>query len=898
MNLNDEKNVAEQVEGKKSEDLSQPIDAKNTSDSVKPVENKPRPIKSKKLAEISVETPNLETLNVDQELEEVKPAVVKNLKFKFDLNKGLTDEQVLQRETEGKVNVTNSGSSKTIKEILFTNIVSFFNILIVLIGLWIFSVGNRNLLSYLFILIITANICIGIFQEIRAKKTIDRLSLLSAPVAFVIRNGVEIEIPVSKIVLDELMLLSPGKQICADGIVKSGMIEVDESMLTGESVAIQKKIGDKVFSGSFVVSGNCRVKVESVGKDNYIEQLTEKAKKYIKPRSELFSTLKIIFRIIGIIIIPLALILFFDQYSKSGDYVKSVLATTAAMVGMIPSGLFLLTSVSLFTGVWKLANRNTLVQELFCIEMLARVDTLCLDKTGTITDGTMKVSEVKNYFGEDKYNVKQLVCAMNRALKETNQTAAAFDAYFGKDRALKTSNILPFASSRKYSAVTFENEGTFALGAPEFIMKDNYESIREDVEKYAEKGMRVLMLANCATTFDKKGEFASPLIPVALIAVEDNVREDAEETIQLFKDRGVKVIVISGDNPLTVSRIAQKAGIENADKYISLDGIKDDKLVKIATKYTVFGRVTPDQKKLLVTTLKASGRTVAMTGDGVNDILALKEADCSIAMASGSEAARNVSHLVLLDSKFSSLPKVVSEGRRVINNVQKVASLFLTKTIFSVLLAVICIIISRDYPFANTSQMIMFDFLIVGLPSAFLALEPNDQQIKGKFIVNVVKNALPGALVIILNALIVFSISEVMDIQGGEISTLIIFATTAAGLMVLLKMCRPFNKLKFLLFISMVGACLFMSTNSFTAGLLGMSNLNLLETVLLILLIENAIIFTLAFSKFFAFLETTITSLLVKRKAWWELMKKEKEIERKRRAIRMKKLKKKLEEKS
>ena len=501
-----------------------------------------------------------------------------------------------------------------------------------------------------------------------------------------------------------------------------------------------------------------------------------------------------------------------SQYEKSGwggnqDYVKTVTTTSAAIIGMIPSGLFLLTSIALAVGVIRLAQNNTLVQELYCIEMLARVDVLCLDKTGTITDGSMAVRTVIEYPNNTGVTVKNAYAAMQNALNDTNVTSQALEEKFGRAKRIKYNALIPFNSARKYSAVEFERYGTFILGAPEFVLTKNYNLVAADVNKAANGGFRVICMAhsNGGIVGDKiEGE----ITPIALIVIEDTIRPDAIETINYFKESGVEVKVISGDNPLTVSKIAERAGIDNATSYISLDGLTDKEVIRAASKYTVFGRVSPAQKKILIMTLKQMGKTVAMTGDGVNDILALKEADCSISLASGSEAARNVSHLVLLDSNFGSMPKVVAEGRRVINNVQRGASLFLTKTRFSFLLAIYCIFIHK-YPI-EPSHLLLIDLCVTGIPSFILALEPNNNQVKGKFFVNVIKNAFPGALAIAVTTAVVFLIKRItdIDINDAEIQTIIVLNATFTCFTVLFKVCRPFNVVRRVLLFFMAALAL------------------------------------------------------------------------------------------
>ncbi|MDE7105845.1 MAG: HAD-IC family P-type ATPase, partial [Anaeroplasmataceae bacterium] len=715
-------------------------------------------------------------------------------RYDTDMQKGLPDEIVEKRILDNLVNETKKGSTKSRKRIVFSNIFTFFNILTLSIAIWLITVQAWT--DLVFLVIVTANTVIGIYQELKAKNTIDKLSLLSAPSAVVIRNGAKKEIGVADVVLDDLLVLESGNQICADSIVVSGSVEVNESLLTGESNAIIKKPGDLLFSGSFVVSGNCRARVDKVGKDNYIEKLSAQAKLYRKPNSDLLKSLKWIIRGMTPMIIVTGITLFLLQYfNPSINYVTAVRKTAGAIIGMIPSGLWLLTSIALFVGVIKLSQKNVLVQELYCIEMLARINVLCLDKTGTITDGTMSVKNVIDYNSFFGLTTNNIVSAMLNALNESNLTAVALQKEFGLNKRIKYTDIIPFSSQRKFNAVTFDKMGTFALGAPEYVLRDQFIQVKKEVQKNASMGYRVLCLAHFNGSIQDQKLPNSAAEVVSLILIEDNIRPDAIKTINYFKESGVSVRVISGDDPLTVSKISERAGIENATEYISLEGLSDAEVERAALKYTVFGRVSPSQKKLLVTTLKNSGKKVAMTGDGVNDILALREADCSIAIASGSEAARNVSHLVLLDSNFDSMPKVVSEGRRVINNVTNVASLFLTKTIFSLLLAIQAMINGGAYPI-STNQLIMIDLFAIGIPSFFLALEANNKEVDGNFLANILKGALPGALTIMIISLLIFGLSGSLDLDTISIQTIIGIAATHTCLMVLFKVSKPFNTLR------------------------------------------------------------------------------------------------------
>jgi len=714
---------------------------------------------------------------------------------------GLTSDHVEQRQLAGLVNISEKGSTKTLGGIIFSNVFTFFNLLIFAIAGWLITVGQFT--QTFSVVIVTINTIIGIVQEVNAKKMIDKLSLLSAPTASVVRDGLEQEIGVSDVVIDDILHLTSGKQIIVDAVVREGSVEVNESLLTGESDPIIKKAGDTLYSGSYVISGSCYAQATAIGNDIYIEKLTSQAKKYKKPKSDIFRSLKIIITTIGIFILPIGAWLFVNMYVRDATpYTEAVVATSGAVIGMIPSGLFLLTSVALFVGVIRLGENNTLVQELFCIEMLARIDTLCLDKTGTITDGTMTVKSVIEFENKPDLPLKGLVSAMLNAQNDQNLTSEALLERFGNAKRIRHKALIPFSSARKYSAVEFEKYGTYAIGAPEFVLKDQYNLVAQEVEKQAQEGYRVLVIARTDQPI-VNNQLEGKLIPVALIMIEDTIRADAPDTIDYFKKNGVDVKVISGDNPLTVSRISQRAGIPNAENYISLEGLSDKEVVRVANKYSVFGRVSPHQKKLLIESMKNNGHIVAMTGDGVNDILALKEADTSVAMASGSEAARNVSHLVLMDSNFTSMPKVVTEGRRVINNIQRVSKLYLTKTLFTLFLAITTLIRGGRYPITPLQLSIM-EFLVIAVPSFVLALEYNNNRVTGKFLTKIIKDTLPGALTVLINALIIYAMAGVVGLDFAAddriISTLIVITATAVGFMVLFTVSVPLNLKRSLVF--------------------------------------------------------------------------------------------------
>lgn len=721
------------------------------------------------------------------------------VRFNPSVTKGLSNQEVNDRNENGLNNFIENKNTKTYKKIFFSNIFTFFNLLCFTVaGALIVVEAWTNLV---FMIVIIANMIIGIVQEIKAKKTIEKISLVTAPTAIIIRDSVQQEIEVKDVVLDDIIIFNLGKQICADSIILDGEVEVNESLLTGESVPVKKKKGDTLLSGSFIVSGKCVAKVDKVGNDSYSAQLAKKAKEYRRAKSELLSSLTLIIKIIGVIIVPLAILTFYNNFSQLGnDITGTVKKTAGSIIGMIPAGMFLLTSMALAVGVMKLAKKRTLVQDLYSIEMLARIDVLCLDKTGTLTDGTMKVNSVIQLTNNLGYTVNEIVGSMLTALDDNNQTSRALASYFGYSKELTAKEILPFSSKRKLSAVTFKNGETYTFGAPEYIIKGKNLEIDKMVKQYASKGFRVLLLAKTANI--DKDKISTKIEPVAIIVIEDRIRENAFDTIKWFKDNGVKIKIISGDNPLTVSEVSKRVGVENAENYISLEGLSEQQVIDSASKYSVFGRVSPEQKYILIKALKAKGHKVAMTGDGVNDILALKEADCSIAMASGSEATRNVSHLVLLDSNFNSMPSVVAEGRRVVNNIQKSSSLYLMKTLFTIILTILCLIFTIKYPF-NTNQIILLEWCVIGVPSFFLALQPNSERIKGRFLINLIAKSIPGALIFVFNvaACYVFTLLTKTPDQFATMGSLVL---TFSGLLVLFNICKPIDVFRGVLVASMI----------------------------------------------------------------------------------------------
>lgn len=761
---------------------------------------------------------------------EVTPKVVK--RFNVEPSVGLNEEQVNQRKEEGLTNHVSKKFSKSYKTIILENVFTFFNMLNFIIGGVLIYFGAY--LDCMFLVITIANMVIGMIQEIRAKQTIDKLSLVSAPTAKVIRNGVVSEIATQELVLDDIMLLSNGKQICSDSIVVSGDVEVNESLLTGESIAVKKKIGDKLFSGSFIVSGNCVAKVEKVGKDNYVEILAHKAKKYKKPHSEIMSSLNLAIKTISGFVIVLGTLMFFNNYNTlGGSIAETVKTTSGSIIGMVPSGLFLLTSLALAVSVIRLAKNKTLVQDLYCIEMLARVNVLCLDKTGTITDGKMKVMETVELRTDPKIPLNQIMSSMLASLEDNNQTSIALIDYFGVTKKLKKQEVIPFSSERKYSAVTFSDGTTYAFGAPEFVVKNLSAKLESKINSYAQSGFRVLMVAESNLPI-VDGKVPKNLTPSALIVIQDHIREDAADTIKWFKESGVEIKVISGDNPIAVSEIAKRVGVEGAENYISLEGLSGAEVAAIANDYTVFGRVTPEQKAVLVKSMRVAGKTVAMTGDGVNDILAMKESNCAIAMASGSEAARNVSHLVLLDSNFASMPKVVREGRRVINNIKNSASLFLMKTIYTIVLSIFVLLAHKTYPFTPKNMMLL-EFFIIGISSFFLALEPNNNRVTGKFLPEVIKRSLPAALAMVINVIALFVVSRFYPLSVEEFTTMGILTVTFAGFISLTQVCVSYNAYKAVLVsLVLVGIIFVVGYLPWLVGIFDLSLTNRLITVIMI----------------------------------------------------------------
>ena len=723
---------------------------------------------------------------------------------------GLTQAQVKERMEKGWSNAPVDSPSKTTKEIIISNVFTYFNLIFLVIAVLLLLVGAFRDLTFLPVII--CNTLIGIIQEIRSKKVLDKLSVLNAPKATVMREGKLQTIPAEKAVLDDVVKFQAGNQICADATVIDGEVQVNESLLTGESDEITKKPGDTLMSGSFVVSGSCLGRLEQVGADSYISKLTLEAKATKEgEQSEMIRSLDKLVQIVGFLIIPIGIVLFGQQYLLGDSSIKtSMQAMVAAIIGMIPEGLYLLASVALVVSVMRLATKKVLVHDMKCIETLARVNVLCVDKTGTITENTMKVHDVVSlepYEKEELPPLKELLGDFAHAMSKDNITMAAMQEYFTQGSGQVATSVTSFSSAFKYSSVTFHTT-SYVLGAPEFVLRDDYEIYKETIESYGSEGYRVLVFGRYEGTPDGKA-LTEAVVPYGLVLLANPIRKEAWETFQYFADQGVDIKVISGDNPVTVSKVASQAGIANADNYIDASQLKTpDDIKRAVLKYTVFGRVTPDQKRQFVRALKEAGKTVAMTGDGVNDVLALKDADCSIAMASGSDAAAQASQLVLLESNFSCMPSVVLEGRRVVNNIERSASLFLVKNIFSFLLSLFSMAFMITYPL-EPSQISMVAMFTIGIPAFLLAMEPNKKMIEGHFLTNVLLKALPAGLtdVLIVGFLTVFG--QTFGMSNEEISTAATLLLAIAGLTVLFKISKPMNVFRWIVWSAMVAGLLF-----------------------------------------------------------------------------------------
>lgn len=752
---------------------------------------------------------------------------------------GLTKEQVEDRIARGAVNHAVESASKSKKEIICSNIFTYFNLIFFIIAVLLIVVGSFRDLTFLPVII--ANTAIGIFQELRSKKVLDELTILNAPKNTVLRDGREETVPAEELVLDDILLLKAGSQIPADATVVSGEVLVNEALITGEADQIQKKNGDTLLSGSFVASGECRARIEKVGKDSYVSQLTLEAKAMNDTElSEMIRSLDRLVKIVGFIILPIGIVLFSQQHFINGASIRdSVTSTVAAVIGMIPEGLYLLASVALAVSVMRLAMQKVLVHNMKCIETLARVDVLCVDKTGTITDNTMSVKKVIPFRSEEMPDAGGDVAAdaeqtavseeggkaepetteaeqealelaigdFAAAMATDNITMKAIKDYFQKRSGKRPEKVYSFSSATKYSGAVFE-DASYVLGAPEFILRGQYAAYSERIEYWGRQGYRVLVFAMYEGVLDGE-KLTADVRPMGMILLANPIRENAKETFAYFAEQGVKIKVISGDNPVTVSEVAKEAGIEDAEDYVDASTLTDEKaLFAAAERYTVFGRVTPDQKRQLVSAMKGRGHTVAMTGDGVNDVLALKDADCSIAMASGSDAASQVAQLVLLESDFSKMPSVVAEGRRVVNNIERTASLFLVKNIFSLFLSIFSIILMVNYPL-EPSQISLISMFTIGIPAFVMSLERNTDQIKGHFLSNVLFKALPGGLTdfLVVSSLYMFCME--FRVSETDVSTSCTIILAIVGLMILYQIASPMTKYHWILWFGMATGLLY-----------------------------------------------------------------------------------------
>lgn len=727
---------------------------------------------------------------------------------------GLTSEEVRERIDKGLTNHTDISTQKTVGQIVKSNLLTYFNLIFLILTVLLCIVGSFRNLTFLPVII--GNTVIGIFQELRAKKTLDKMSMLNAPHSIVVRDGEQQQIQSEELVKDDIIILSAGNQICADATVLSGSISVNEALLTGESDEIKKKSGDGLMSGSFVVSGQCYAKLDKVGNESYISKLTAQAKAMGDgEQSEMIRYINKLVKWVGIIIIPVGIILFCQAYIMNGEtFKKSVVSMVAAVLGMIPEGLYLLTTVALALSTIRLAKKQVLLHDMKSIETLARVDVLCVDKTGTITEPGMQVTElvISGRCGDaemDKRAFAHLLADYSSVIEDNNATMEAIRAYVAKNEIEKGSRTLlktqPFTSANKYSKVSFV-EGDYMLGAPEFIMKDRYDEISEEIEEYQSKGYRVLLMAESGEDSSGSGRTFGGISPIGYIVLSNPIRENAESTFTYFKEQGVAIKVISGDNPATVSEVAKRAGIDGAENYVDASTLASEKdITEAVDKYTVFGRVTPKQKQLIVRALQKQKHTVAMTGDGVNDILAMKDADCSIAMASGSEAAAQAAQTVLLDSDFGRMPYVVFEGRQVVNNIQRSASLFLVKNIFSLLMAIFSAVFAITYPL-EPSQISFISMFTIGLPGFLLALEPNRNRIEGNFMANVMLKALPAGLTDVLSVGALVICGQVFNLPSEDIATAGTMLLAVVGFMIIIKISHPFNKMKYgVLLINIIG---------------------------------------------------------------------------------------------
>ncbi len=758
---------------------------------------------------------------------------------------GLSTEQVNERVSEGKTNKVSNLKTKSIKRIFYDNIFTLFNLINVILLIALIVVGSYK--NMLFFGVVICNTAIGIFQEIRSKKSVDKLTILSESKIDVLRDGKITRISKEQIVLDDIIILSRGNQIPADCVVCSGLCKVNESLLTGESNLIEKNEGDELLSGSFIAAGKCYARVAKVGENCYASKINNEAKYIKKVNSHIMKSFKLIIRICTFIIIPVGIIFFIRQFGILDENIKrTVENTVASMVGMIPSGMILLTSTVLAVSVIRLSRKKVLVNEMYCIESLARVDVLCVDKTGTLTADEMNVTEVIAFDASDD-EIKTALSSIVSSSEEINATLFAIKDYVGEQKPINCVKFASFSSENKWSGGAYSNGKTYIVGASEFVLKDKnkYSDVYDRIADIAQT-VRIVVLACSDSEFDGN-TLPNDLKPMALILIKDKLRENVNDTINYFKEQGVALKVISGDSVKTVRNIAIDTGIEGAENAVDMSTVTtDDELYDEAERCSVFGRVTPAQKKQLVTALQNHGHSVAMMGDGVNDVLALKEADCSVAMASGSEAARNVSQLVLVNNDFASMPEVVAEGRRTINNVERSSSLFLVKTIYSIVLSIFFIFFRGQYPF-EPIQLTLIGALTIGFPSFVLALQPNKDRIKGNFTFNIISRAMPAAICVISNIIIAAVIGRTFGIPHPEISTISVYLTALSCLLLIVRLSVPFNLLRTVMFcISVSGLALagLFFGKLFSITLLGFESL----LIFLLCAIATIIVFNILYS--------------------------------------------------
>lgn len=722
---------------------------------------------------------------------------------------GLSSAEVEARVAEGKVNGEQTVRTKSVAQILRSNILTFFNFVFVALAVLLSGFvddGMDGIGNFGFLILIVFNTLVGIVQELRAKRTMDKLALLSAPKAFVLRDGDLQEIAIEQIVLDDVMELAAGRQVCADSVIVEGRCEVNESLVTGEPDAIVKNVGDHVISGSFVVSGKAKCRVEHIGAENFVMKISSGAKYFKKPTSEIWRALMLIVKVMSIVIVPVGVALFCSKFFRDASDVNDIVVTTiGSVIGMIPSGLVALASTVFCVSVVRLSRKKTLAQDLYCVETLARVDVLCLDKTGTITEGSMEVGGIAPREGLSEDGFRTMLHDVVTATGDENATAIALKTYLSDaGEAHEAESFVPFSSERKWSGARV-NGVSYALGAVEFTLGHGEDETHRIAARKADEGYRVLALVSSKAPFEDD-KLPDEVSFEGFVFITDKIRDEAPDTLRFFREQGVAVKIISGDNPSTVRAVAKRAGLEKCDDIIDMSTLTTEEEVReAATKYTVFGRVLPDQKLTLVKALKAAGHTVAMTGDGVNDVLALKEADCSVAMASGSDAAKNVSSLVLLDSNFASMPRIVAEGRRSINNLERSAALYIMKTVYNVLLALLFMFVNEPLPF-EPRNLTLIGGVTIGMPSIVLALEPNNDLVKGRFLTKVLCYAVPGGIIVMLGAAAVMVAGRYfLDVTPDQIRTMYCIVTTFVGLIYLFRVALPPTWLHILLCLVMVG---------------------------------------------------------------------------------------------